>query len=79
FRNFLAKWKPKIQRRSREESIRALETAIEMYKEGYPVKEIISKTKVSLNRLYLVLKSYNLKRYNKITDGKVVLAPHLKS
>ncbi|MEM0053428.1 MAG: hypothetical protein QXL89_04525 [Nitrososphaeria archaeon] len=79
FRNFLAKWKPKIQRRSREESIRALETAIEMYKEGYPVKEIISKTKVSLNRLYLVLKSYNLKRYNKITDGKVVLAPHVKS
>lgn len=79
FRNFFKSWQPKIQRRSREESIKALETAIKMYKDGYPIKEIILKTRVSLNRLYLVLKSYNLKRYNKYNDEKVVLYPQLKS
>ncbi|MCS7185072.1 MAG: hypothetical protein NZ870_04030 [bacterium] len=79
FRDFFITWHPKIQRRSREENVKALKTAIKMYKEGYPIKEIILKTRVSLNRLYMVLKSYNLKRYNKYRDEKVLLYSQVKS
>lgn len=78
FKNFFTKWHPKVQRRSREESIKALETAIKMYKKGYPVKEIILKTRVSLNRLYMVLKSYNLKRYKKVKDEGVIMYPKVR-
>ncbi|MGB9727891.1 MAG: LAGLIDADG family homing endonuclease [Nitrososphaeria archaeon] len=79
FKEFLNRWHPKVQKRSREESIKALEKAVTMYKEGVPVKEIVSKTGVSLNRLYIILKAYNLKRYNKVENASDIVYPILKN
>lgn len=78
FKEFVKKWRPKVKRRGREENVKALQSAIRMYEEGVPVKEIISKTGVSLTRLYMILKAYNLKRYNKIRDKNQMLYSTIK-
>lgn len=78
FKEFFSKWHPKVQKRSREENIKALERAVNMYKDGVPVKEIISETGVSLNRLYIVLKAYNLRRYNKVENVSNIVYPIVK-
>lgn len=78
FRAFFSSWRPKVQRRSREENVKALQEALRMYREGLPVKEIVSKTGVSLSRLYMILKAYNLRRYNKVEDVKRVIYPFAK-
>ena len=56
-------------KRSREDSIKALNEAIKLYKEGSSIKDITAKTNVDLKKLYSVLRIEGLKRYNKASKA----------
>ena len=65
FKECFLNWKPKFIKREREESIKALNEALDMYKEGVPIKDIVSKTSIDLKKLYIILRTHDIRRYNK--------------
>jgi hypothetical protein len=65
FKNSFISWKLKFIKRDREESIKVLHEAIQLYKDGASIKDIVTKTNVDLKKLYSVLRTEGLKRYNK--------------
>ena len=69
FKNCFLNWKLKFVKRSREDSIKALNEAIKLYKEGSSIKDITAKTNVDLKKLYSVLRIEGLKRYNKASKA----------
>ncbi len=69
FKNCFLNWKLKFVKRSREDSIKSLNTAIKLYKEGASIKDITAKTNVDLKKLYSVLRINGLKRYNRASKG----------
>jgi len=65
FKDCFINWKLKFIKRGREESIKSLNEAIRLYREGVSIKNIVTKTNVDLKKLYTVLRIEGLKRYNK--------------